>query len=254
MPKSESQESHRRKHLLKTLQYIANDPEFAALPADQNKFLFSAYSKLKSSTGNDWNIEIPQVEIPIYNKDLVGHDPTLLIGGNINGVGDKIKLSSFSVCIVFKTGSSDQGEPLETQTNTISLNVPSCCLNQHRNKKRIVRRFHFDFQPDSQGKPISHVQYGGKFPESAHYKDYHYCLEHFLENPRFHYFPIDLALLFDLIINEFITPLRKWTQEDNWKGLVLKSQDLWWKDYCTKLAECINNPQGKSFHARIYSG
>lgn len=254
MPKSEGQEVQKRNHILKTLQFIKNNSDFASLPMDQTRFVSSAFSKLKTSTGDKLSLEISQLEIPISNQKLEGHHPTLLIGGKINLDGDEIKFSSLSVCIAFKTEYSEPTEQTETQTITRSLNVPSCCLNQYRNSKRIVRRFHFDCQPSSHDKPTSHVQYGGKFPESEQYKDYHYCLEHFLENPRIHYPPMDFVLLFDLIINEFETPLYKWTQENDWKGLVLRSQELWWKDYCNKLAEYINNPNGKTFHDRIYGG
>ncbi|MFX0196308.1 MAG: hypothetical protein ACFFCW_09325 [Candidatus Hodarchaeota archaeon] len=252
MPRSDRRETLKRKHLLKSLDYITNNSDFASLPADTNKFLRSAFYKLKATTNSDWNIVIPQTEIPIIDKKLSGHNPTLLIGGKIKGIGDEIKFSSFSVCVVFKTHSQED-ESLPSANETSSLNIPSCCLTHHRSKKRIVRRFHFDIQSESQGKPISHFQYGGKFPEEDKFKDYHYCLEHFLENPRIHYFPMDFVLLLDMILNEFSTPLDKLTEESNWRGLVFKSQELWWKTYCNELAGYVNNPQGKTYHETLYS-
>jgi hypothetical protein len=252
MPRHENGAMQWRKHILKTLQFMMHNSDFATLPTDQIRFVSSTYSKLIKTGGGRWVVEIPQLEIPILNEELSEHRPTLLIGGKIEGEGDEIVFSSFSVCITFTTESSNPVEPTKTSSYTRALNVTSCCLNLYRNKKRIVRRFHFDFQRDNHNIPTSHVQYGGKFPESEQYKECHYCLEHFLENPRFHYPPMDLVLLFDLIIREFKTPLKKWTQENDWRGLVFKSQELWWKDYWNKSAGYLNNPGIYTFHERIY--
>ncbi len=243
-----------RKHMLKTLQFFTNNSEFASLSSDQIRFVNSAFSKLKGTSDREWSIEIPQLEIPISEKQLAEHHPTLLIGGKIEGKGNEITFSSLSVCITFTTESPNPVGPTGTSSYTKSLNVSSCCLNQNRNTKRIVRRFHFDYQPSESDKPVSHFQYGGKFPESERYKDCHYCLEHFLKNPRFHYPPMDLVLLLDLMIREFETPLDKWKYENNWNALVFKSQELWWKDYWNKLAGYLNNPGGHTFHERIYGG
>ncbi len=213
-----------RKHILNALDFIRYNSDFASLPNDQTKFVSSAYSNLKEASDNKWKFEIPLLEVPISNKELKRHSPTLLIGGLIEGRRDEITRSSFSISITFTTESSTHGASVK------SLNTDSCCLDKYMSKKRVVRRFHFDFQPNDHVKPASHFQYGGKFPESE-YIDCHYCLEHYLETPRFHYPPMDLVLLLDLIIREFETPLRKLTYEPVWKGLVIKSEELWWKDY-----------------------
>jgi hypothetical protein len=63
---------------------------------------------------------------------------------------------------------------------------------------------------------------------------------------------MDLVLLLDLTIREFETSLQKWRQETYWGSLVLESQNLWWKEYWNQWGHCINNPEKRSFHQRIY--
>jgi len=248
-----------RSHILKTLQHIKDNSDFASISSElypkiipnQVKSVSIAYSKMKKAVGRKWTVGIPQFEIPITDKKLERHHPTLLIGGVIEGSVGLVMRTSFSICITFTTDTSNSEEPVETTCRT-GLNLSSCCLSQWLNKKRIVRRFHFDFQPSETDRPISHMQYGGKFPEDDFFEDWHYCLEHFLDEPRIHYPPMDLALLLNLIIREFKTPLEKWKTEDNWKGLVIQSQELWWKDYMEQLAGYLNRPQGYTFHEIIY--
>lgn len=240
-----------RKQILKTLEFIMNNSDFASLSGDQAKLVYIAYSKLTATTSDEWHFKIAQLEIPISNDELVKHDPTLLIGGIIEGGADSVIRTSFSLCVTFTTDSSN----LEKSTNIssgASLNVDSCCLNMYRDKKRIVRRFHFDSHFADNIKPTSHIQYGGKFPDNERHRDCHYCLEYFLENPRFHYPPMDLVLVLDLILREFETPLKKWTRENYWRGLVFKSQELCWKDYWNKSIGHINRLSGRTLHEWIY--
>lgn len=233
-----------RKHLLKVLEYIKSNSDFAGLHGDQYKSVSFAYDKLKKTRDDrNWTIDIPQFEVPIKDQKLHGHSPTFLIGGIVQvEKGTPVHLS-FSLSIVFTTKSN----PVESGR---IINATSCCLANYLNKKRIVRRFHFDFQHTNM--PSSHIQYGGKFLESGYTTDCHYCLEHFLEDPHIHYPPMDLVLLLDLAIREFETCLQKWRQETYWRNLVMKSQDLWWKEYWNQSARYINNPREGTFHERIY--
>lgn len=254
MPKPREEAIGRLKHILITLEFMMNNSKFVSLPENPRQFLSSAYSDFKvalgriGARGNRWLASIPQFEVPVLDDVLIKkHYPALLIGGQIEGVGNQITRSSFSVCITFRTSKLPT---LEESART--TNAPSCCLSKYCGKRRVVRRFHFDFQPGDRGKPISHLQYGGKFPETSHHSDCHYCLESFLERPRFHYLPMDLVLLLDVMIREFKTPLQQWTQEKCWKGLVLQSQKLWWQNYWDRWIRCLNNLGSHTFHEWVY--
>lgn len=251
MKRSKNSATPKRNHLLKSLQYLKDDSTFVELPNDQWRLLESAYSKLKRIRGIEWSINITPFEIPIKNLKLRSHQPTFLIGGVIIGRGDEITWSSLSVCVTFTSKSSrtlgtnvDEGCP--------GLNVSSCCISHCDNKKRIVRRFHFDYQPHERDKPTSHLQYGGKVP-GVLFPDIHYCLEHFLENPRIHYPPMDLVLILDVMLREFDTPITKIKEEPNWKSLVKKSQELWWKDYYTLCYQYCSTNQKETIHERMYN-
>lgn len=241
-----------RQHILKSLQFIMNNSDFATLPHDQVKLIGTAYFGLKGAPDQEWTAMIPQLEIPILNDKLTKHSPCMLIGGTIGGQESQTTFSSLSVCILFASSADNEEDYEDQPTSDSLLNVPSCCLNVCGETRRIVRRFHFDFQPGGKVRPLSHIQYGGKFPKDERFGDCHYCLEHFLENPRFQFPQMDLVLLLDMIIREFQTPLEKWKEEKDWKGLVLVSQALCYRDYWNIMAGYLNNPNGRTLHERIY--
>lgn len=258
MPQEQPLSVEARDHILKTLNFIRCNSEFAGLSEpryrgltpNQLRSVNSAYDQLKGTRSSPWRSEIPQMEIPIIDKSLDRHNPTALLGGVVKGEGNGITYSSFSICISFITELPGPYAPSAAAPNK-GINLPSCCLAKWSNAKRIVRRFHFDFQPGQKGKPSSHIQYGGTFPSSDHHAEWHYCLEDSLENPRIHYLPMDLALLLDIIIREFETPLRKWAEEPGWNNLVLESQKLWWSEYWDWFKSHIGHG-APTFHQRIY--
>lgn len=227
------------------------EEEYPGLTSNQTGSLYSAYSKLKKINPSKWYFEAPQLEIPVLDEKLLPQHPTVLVGGITKAEGGEVTYSSLSICVTFTTEAAS-ADPSAIAATAGDLNLRSCCLPACENKKRIVRRFHFDHQPNESNKPPSHLQYGGIFPENDTTLGWHYCLEHFLENPRLHYLPMDPVLLLDLVIREFKTPLHKWTQESDWRDLVLKSQNIWWSDYWNWLASHLGKHGGPTFHETIY--
>jgi hypothetical protein len=63
---------------------------------------------------------------------------------------------------------------------------------------------------------------------------------------------MDLALLFDLVLREFETPMLKWTDEKGWNNLVRQSQDFWWPDYWQQMSQYLNKQSKPTFHQAIY--
>jgi len=231
----------RLKHLKNVLHFLTTNSSVDHV-SDARRLLCAFSDSLDKLPPSKWKKQFPKLEIPIESSDLTHHNPVLIIGGVIEGNGCEITFSSLSFCISFATDSSYQVKSSD-----------SCCLKSQGNQRRIVRRFHFDYQPQSKGHPVSHLQYGGKFPTVPEYSAYHYCIEDFIENPRFHYPPIDIVLLLDMLLNEFPTSLSRLSSEREWRGYVLKSQNLWWKGYVDDLKACVSNPQGKTFHEIICS-
>lgn len=243
MPRPQDQRNH-KEHIKKTLYFLINQKYFSESGFNV-RHLSLPLEKLKSDYP-DWYIKISHLEIPILNEDFSEHDPKILIGGIIQAKRDKIIYSTFSVTIIFTT------EEPELPSSTSTLNVPSCCLKDHSNKRRIVRHFHFDFQPESDIEPVSHFQYGGSFPEDGPYGDCHYCLEHKLKIPRVFFPPMDMVLVIDLIIREFDTPLKGFTEDQEWKNLVFESQETCWKNYWNDSMQYLRTTQSKTFLESIY--
>ena len=233
-----------KKHLTKFLSFLMENPDFGQLQNDQQGRIKQVYGKLIGSVG-DWQLDIPQIEICIRNQKYLSHCPSILIGGTIKGKNDEIIDQKITVCISFK----DKKPARQVASH---VNIDSCCLNIYGDGdwRRIIRRFHFDFQLDE--KPIYHIQYGGKFKEEDHLGKCHYCLESFLEEPRIHYFPMDLVLILDLFIRQFDTDLSKLIEKDEWKGYVRKSQDIWLKDYCNDLSMLCNRNTSETIIENLY--
>jgi hypothetical protein len=234
-----------KKHLEKFLSFLMESPDFGHLINGQQGIIKQAYSKLRGSSGN-WKLEIPQIEIRIQGPKYNSHCPSILIGGTIKGKDEEIIDQKLSACISF------QDKKPERKQVKGHINIDSCCLNAYGDGdwRRIIRRFHFDFQPEK--KPTYHVQYGGIFKEEDHLGKCHYCLESFFEEPRIHYFPMDLVLIFDLFIRQFDTELSKLINKDEWKGFVRKSQKIWLKDYCNNLSYLSNKDTGQTIIENLY--
>ena len=243
MPSSQVQ-GNQKEHLKKALRFLIHQ-KYISESAYNVKYLSNALDKLKSDYP-DWYIVISHLEIPILDEEFLEHNPKIIIGGIIQARGNEVIYSTFSVSIIFST------EAPEPSSYTRTLNVPSCCLKEHFNKRRIVRHFHFDFQPESDIEPTSHFQYGGPFPEEGHYGDCHYCLDHKLKIPRIFFPPMDIVLILDLIIREFNTPLRHLTQEGEWRNLVFESQKMWWNKYWDDSRRYLRTTLGKTFLESIY--
>jgi hypothetical protein len=247
---------HVKDNLVNALDFIRCNQEFAQLTDErypgirpnQSGTLSSAYSRLKKAPADKYSSNIPQIEIPVSNKDLKSHNPTLLVGGEISCIDGMVEHSSFSLCVTFSSNASIP------RNNSVLMNTDSCCLVHFGNAKRIVRRFHFDHQPNEGQGPATHLQYGGHFPSTdIDTSGWHYCLESCLDNPRLHYFPMDFVLVLDLAIRDFETPLRSLSTEPGWKKLVLKSQQIWWSSYLAWLDSTVIKRTDCILHEIIYS-
>lgn len=227
-------------HLYETFSFMIGNGEFDTITSHQNipplnsdpkKVASSTFSKLEElkRQKNVETVSLPLLEIPIFDekdpqkneKIAEKHKATFLIGGRMNFRKGVLIYYSFSICIVFAT--IDPTRPATGKT----INIESCCLDTCQNNKRIIRRMHFDYQPEDHPHNRFHMQIGGEFPSHEHsYQKLHYCFEHFLERPRLPYKKIDFVRLLDYMIHEFNTPLIKWRDDQQWIRLVNESKSL----------------------------
>ena len=220
-------------HLESFLEYLLRNSHVAHIFGPTRSALTIIKKRLQG-VHDKWIIPIKQMIIPIKNKRLESHDPHIVIGGIIEGNKNIIIRQSISLYIIYKDKISNKGNNKNQPKNN------SCCnLNGYRN--RIVRKFHFDYQITTEKNqgiiPLSHIQYGGELKLIEDLPNMHYCLDDYLENPRICYPPLDLLLVFDFILREFDTDIKKILLEGNWKKLVKKSESKWLKDYYKKIDE-----------------
>ncbi len=257
MPRRDRELCRRRRHLEETIRFISEDRLFNELSPERYEglrpnragYLREACSHLRSTPSGE--VSIPQFEIPVQDKKLRGHRPRLVVGGLVELSSSALIRSSFSFCITFRTSSGHVATYARSEGSS-ELNTQSCCLGTCTDRVRVVRRFHFDWSPEPTAGPAglcpSHLQYGGLFPGGDGFDDWHYCVEHFLELPRIMYPPMDLALVLDLGLRQFETPLARWKEEQRWRSLVLDSEELWWQDYWRRGADHLGLSVRQGLH------
>jgi len=105
--------------------------------------------------------------------------------------------------------------------------------------KRVVKRFHIDLRDKNAGlpEPLYHLHFGGIAEDNEYF-----CVPKTIDEPRFHYFPMDLVLLSEFILmNFFPAESKNLRKSPEWKSLVRKSQDLYFKPYFEKLSAYLND-------------
>jgi hypothetical protein len=127
------------------------------------------------------------------------------------------------------------------------LTTYSIGICSDKKKSELIRRFHFDYVHTKGGKkqkvPVSHLQYGGKsgtgFTGNAYGTK---LIEHWLSEPRLYYPPINLALLLDIVFNEFRSDKTvKVTDDPNWRSLVRDNEEFVFKDYYKMISDHIQS-------------
>ncbi len=168
----------------------------------------------------------------------------LSIGGEINVKNNKLESQSIAVCISFA--------PYKDVDRTIS--ETHSCPQMNANTIHIVRRFHFDYDANVADKEwtVNHLQYGGTFDSRFLMDDSspcQYSLFSNIEIPRIPTQPFDLILVFDLFLRQMPSNISDIHKEGRWNNMVLKSENIWLRDFYRKLAShLINTKRKESLH------
>jgi len=111
-----------------------------------------------------------------------------------------------------------------------------------KNENKIIRKFHFDYAIPTnlteQQVPTFHCQYGGKLTPEMGKSNFtgEKKLDSWLSIPRLNFFPVNLALLMDIMFCEFRTPETNAIVEDpKWRKLVFDNERLLTNVYITNL-------------------
>lgn len=166
------------------------------------------------------------------DKNLKKREAAVAIGveTKTNG-GNNIKSVSYCISLILK----DKGlKDNYCQRHCFKLNNGAV-------KPRIIRRFHFDYDINElEDHPMFHLQYGGN-PEGSLVNNF-YCLEGWLETPRIFFTPMNLPLVFDLVLREFNTELgKKLLKKSEWIKIVRESEDKILEPYFIVCREYFKN-------------
>ena len=178
--------------------------------------------------GSWWQFSIPR-ESPLTfkeNSDRLQADVT----GIIEGEGDEVK----EVRTLLRVWSLD--EALCYRPNIDAEQVRTKFAETGR---RVMVRFHFDRRATNvtTPEPIYHLQVGG-----VALQDENCWFPKQLEVPRFHFPPMDIVLLCELVlVNLFHKSSRNLREKPEWKKLVVKSQSAFQTSYFNDFYSYINS-------------
>jgi hypothetical protein len=238
-----------RDYLLKAFLYISRDPIISRGCKEIAESSIRIYSRLDSSRpSSSWGFEInPPWIIHVKEDDYFDKfGASLVIGGRIvvrNSSFDEYNSYASIIRNYWSTGTSGTA-------------YSSCCEANSKDSSRMVRRFHFDTGVGKQSilETKSHMQFGGICDEEEAIakhdgKKLHYCLDHKLKIPRLPYPPIDIVILFDLLIRQFNTVIDKeFAEKKEWIELVRTSEDFRLRKYYDKIGSYY---EGKRTKQRI---
>lgn len=115
-------------------------------------------------------------------------------------------------------------------------------------KKELLRKFHFDYAPNEVlsliKKPLYHIQYCGEASTSFNQLKIDIePMKPWLSSPRlYHNHPINLALLVDMIFNEFRSDITmKIVEKKEWREFILNNESFLMKSYYENIARFFQN-------------
>lgn len=133
----------------------------------------------------------------------------------------------------------------------------SICENKTEPKK-LIRKFHFDYDPQTNSnpskKPKYHLQYGGTAtPKIGDHRISIDEVHPWLSVPRLVYAPINLALLLDYIFIEFPSKeTNKITEKREWRKLVKSNEETFLKSYYSNLNDFLNREHTSEYLLREF--
>ncbi len=125
-------------------------------------------------------------------------------------------------------------------------------------QKNLIRKFHFDYDPQSNSttdkKPKYHLQYGGKATPKLLENDISAeCLHDWLSVPRLPIIPVNLALLLDIVFNEFPSEVTKKVSENSeWRDMIKTNEDKILLPYFESVRQFISHNHKSAYLFRDF--
>jgi len=178
--------------------------------------------------GSWWQFSIPR-ESPLTfreNSDRLQAD----VMGIIEGEGDEVK----EVRTLLRIWSLD-----EALCYRAGIDAEQVRAKFTETKRRVMVRFHFERRAKhvTRPEPVYHLQVGG-----VSLQDENCWFTKQIEVPRFHFPPMDIVLLCELVlVNLFCENSKELREKPEWKKLVMKSQNAFQRSYFNKFYSYVNN-------------
>ena len=216
------------------LEFIKNEQKTLSF-LKTTPFIKKAFNTLSG------NAEISLYNLPKKDKDL--RRTELNFGSNFNIVVEK-KVRRIAVEALVKP-----------QFNVVTY-VLSICENDIK-PYNLVRKFHFDYAIPREGqdpKPVYHIQYGGKeSPQILEMEVDVNFLHPWLSSPRINFYPINLALLLDLIFNEFESEETVGiVRRSEWRDIIKTNEDLILKPFYHGISQFLTAEHRSNFLMRDF--
>jgi hypothetical protein len=220
-----------RRHLLKTVGFLRGHPETQLIPG-LGIALSNSERQLGSSRDGSWKFATtPEWTFPLdWMRVRPGISPEVWIGADIQVERGELRKHVTVVTIVTKGTRQGTGPP------------DSCCIQFVGDSPRVVRRVHFDTD-NSTGRsprPVTHLQLGGRMPQTGGPPGPHYCFDQYLDLPRIPTAPMDPVLVLEFVWDQLpCKGLSTLVKESTWVGLVKASEQFWSLPYHRGLARYL---------------
>lgn len=202
--------------------------------------LDNARRRIKKNPSSDFSIDLsPNILMKIDEHLLrTHHDKQLYLslGGCLSVERGELLSQSFCIMVLCKLDND------MTEGHAEILRSYPLSAGMH-----VLRKFHFDLDRTVGDhlplRPLSHLQYGGKFsPE-------HICVDEViqyqlfacLDNPRFPAIPYSFILCIDLALRSFSTDAQALTKERYWNEMIKADEIRWIEPFLRNTLEFINS-------------
>jgi len=212
--------------LLANYTYISNflEPNSKTLLINRARTMRSTIERMNKP----WRFSIPREHPLTFKRN--DRDFQIDISCEIEGIGDNVRKQN----ILVRIWSFD--EDIYYREGIDHPEIKS--KGEDSGGKRVMLRFHFDRRAPNveHPEPLYHLQVGGITSDNEN------CwLPKKVDVPRFLYPPMDIILLFELVlINFFHKDYEKIREKPEWIKLVRKSQEFFQRPYFEICYRCFN--------------
>lgn len=216
------------------IRFIKNERKTLRFLAD-NPFINKAFGILSKSADTCYYKVPNDVKFLKRNEFIFGCNFDILIEKEIRRIIIEVKiLPNFSLATYILSICRNSTAPL--------------CL---------IRKFHFDYaipNDKEDPKPVYHLQFGGDLsPELDNLEISVADLHPWLSTPRIRFYPINLALLLDMVFFEFRTEdTVRLVGRREWRDFIKSNEDEILKPYYERINNFLNGDHSNEFLLRDY--